>query len=59
MLISVLFADVLFLLLGVTSTSRAALISVLFADLLFLHLGGTRAVGGLLSAPPFFPSSPS
>ena len=43
MLISVLFADVLFLLLGVTSTSRAALISVLFADVLFLLLGVTSA----------------
>jgi hypothetical protein len=42
-LVSVLFAELLFLLLGVTSTSRAVLISVLFADLLFLLLGGTSA----------------
>ena len=43
MLVSVLFAELLFLLLGVTSTSRAVLISVLFADVLFLLLGVTSA----------------
>jgi hypothetical protein len=42
-LVSVLFADLLFLLLGGTSTSRAVLVSVLFADLLFLLLGVTSA----------------
>ena len=37
-LLSVLFADVLLLRLGVTRTSRAVLIIVLFADVLFLLL---------------------
>ena len=48
MLLSVLFADVLLLRLGVTSTSRAVLVSVLFDDVLFLLLGVTGAVVGLL-----------
>ena len=47
-LLSVLFADLLFLVLGVTSTSRAVLISVLFADLLFLRLGVTRTSRAVL-----------
>ena len=58
MLVSVLFAELLFLLLGVTSTSRAVLISVPFADVLFLLLGVTRAVVGLLLGAAILPVIP-
>ena len=57
-LVSVLFAELLFLLLGVTSTSRAVLISVPFADVLFLLLGVTRAVVGLLLGAAILPVIP-
>ena len=48
MLLSILFEDVLLLLLGVTRTSRAVLIIVFFEDVLLLLLGVTRTSRALL-----------
>ena len=43
-LLTILFEDVLLLLLGVTRTSRAVLLSILFEDVLFLLLGESTAI---------------